>query len=612
MRSGLNDRKLAPKIGACSLADAIASTRPKAADSSNLWQSNPVLDGQRRGRKVLVASIGVAAVSYVACGGKSIGTSAEPGNGAGGSANAGAGGTNLATTVGNLAPPPDLCGALSSQGTPPVTVGQSTPLELTNPEYDRTVRDLLGDTSSPSKEFPADSTDIGFRRDVAGADPTRIAHYAKAANDLADAAVGRLDSILPCNSAIAGEDACAAQFIEAFGKRAFRRPLTSDEIASFRQTYVDARGSGTFVFAIRSLISAALMSPHFYQLEEKTSSSPPALLGPYALASRLSYFIYRSMPDAALFAAADAGKLSTPDEIAAQARRMLQDPKAHDGVTDFFKEWLRLDTLSTMDKSAAVLPNFTAVRDSMITETTMFTESIFFGSSRYADLLTSSSTWVNADIADIYGVPFMGTGFQPVTLDGAVRSGLLTQPSILSLTSGDEYSSPTLRGKFVREALLCQEIPLPPPDIHWAPFDPPSPGVTTRDRYAKAMANPACGACHRMMDPIGFSFEGFDAVGRYRTMDNGLPIDLSGSADLDGGAGITFQGVVELALKLSLRPQVPDCVGTQWVRFALLRTETDQEQCALQSAQQTLRDSGKMTDMVVAIATSTSFRYARW
>jgi len=550
-------------------------------------------------------------VSYVACGGSTIGESSKSGGGPGGNGNSGGsfgvGGNYL---VANLVPIPDPC---SSPNLNQISVGPSAPLELTNPEYDRTVRDLLGDTSSPSEEFPDDTTDIGFRRDPANSDPTRVAHYTKAAGDIADAAIGRLDAILPCSPQTSGEDACAAQFIATFGRRAFRRPLNADDVDSFHQAYVDARATGDFASGIRAVIFAALASPHFYQIEEKGSSSTPMLLGPHALASRLSYFIYRSMPDPELMAAADAGNLSTVDEVDVQTRRMLKNPRAHDGMTDFFREWLHLDSLMKMDKSPDLLENFASIRSSMVTETVTFAESIFFGSGLYSDLLTSSSTWADANIAAIYGEPFMGSGFQSLKLNAAQRGGLLTQPSILSITSGAEQPSPTLRGKFVREAILCQPVPAPPPGVQ-STIGPVTPGVTNRQRYEMAVENqPVCVACHSMLDPIGYGFEEFDAVGRYRSMDNGLPVNASGHlVNVVGSDDAVFYGAVDLERGLATSPPAQDCMVIQLVRFALARTETDDDLCSLTAAQSALRDSGKMTDVVIAIAKSPPFRYARW
>jgi hypothetical protein len=563
------------------------------------------------GRKLLIASIGVAAVSYVACGGKNIGQQSAGGSNLDGGTNTGTTVTTGNPVVANLVAPPDPCADFPSQGSPSPQIAQSQPLELTNDEYDHTVRDLLGDVSQPSRDFPADDTQTGFRRDVAGIDPGRVGHYAMAAAAVADGAVGRLASILPCDPGTTGEPACVTQFITDFGRRAFRRPLSTDEQSQLHQAYDAARTDGDFAAGIRAVIFAALISPHFYQIEEKGDSQVATLLGPYAMASRLSYFIYRSMPDDELFATAGASKLSTPDQIELQVRRMLQDPKAHDGVIEFFREWLQLDNLRSIEKSDAVYPNFDSVRDAMITETTKFGESIFFGTGSLDSLLTDSSTWANADLAAIYGAPLMGTGFQRLQLDNKVRAGILTQPSILSLTSGPDETSPTRRGALVRRALLCGTIPPHPNSV--PPVLPPvMPGVSTRDRYRSATQSAACASCHVAMDPIGFGFEQFDPVGRFRTTDNGQLIDPSGQLRTDDGTSRNFIGVVELAKLLSMSDQARACIATQWFRFAMARTETDEDGCGIALVTRIGQDGRSMQEIVIAIATSNAFRYARW
>jgi hypothetical protein len=479
----------------------------------------------------------------------------------------------------------------------------SMPLAMTNAEYDRTVRDLLGESGSVStvEGFGPDSRmESGFRYQPAPVTALRQAQLAKAANDLAENAVAHLAQILPCDPAVTGD--CLEQFITTFGRRAFRRPLTDIELKMYDQGFPR---DASFAMKAQMVIASMLSSPSFYEIVPEGSVPGVVQLTPYELASRLSYFIYRSMPDSALLDAAANGKLVTTADIEAQARRMLLSPKAHDAVTDFFAEWLSLDGLALTEKDPAVLPTFDAVRADMATETIKFTESVFFGDGRLESLLESSTTWINEPLAQLYGQPgVVGMPFQQVKLDPKTRAGILTQASFLSLTSNASMTSPTRRGKFVLEKLLCGAVPPHPPNV--PETLPDTPGQTTRERLAMAVAQPACMACHNLMDPIGFGFEGFDPVGRVRATDNGLPVDASGTVTGDD-PGAPFVGAVDLSSQLASNSAAVSCATTQWLRFALSRQDVGGDGCGI-----AFQTTSTLQELVVAIATSDSFRYARW
>ena len=490
-----------------------------------------------------------------------------------------------------------------------VNAGQSVPLILTNLEYARTVRDLLG--VSIADDFPPDeSGGFAFTRDIAPVSSIRLDSYAKAASNIAMAAKGRLAAISPCDPASAGEDVCANQFIGSFGPRAFRRPLTPAETNTLHTAYVQNRTNSDFANGVAGVITAALTSAPFYTLEDPKEAGTVTPLGPYPIASRLSYFIYRSMPDQALFDAAAAGKLTTSGDIEVQAGRMLANPKAHDGVVQFFSEWLSLDRLATATKDPMFFyPTFDAVRTDMATETTKFVESIFFGDGKWKSLLQSTQTWgLSAPLAALYD---LNGESGDLKLDSKVRAGILTQASFLSIASGSVESSPTLRGKFVREKLLCQPVPPPPANIEV--LLPLSPGQTNRARYVASIAvSPACAACHQLMDPIGYGFEEFDAIGRFRTSDNGGPVDATGNFVNANTIEGPFNGAVEMAGKLASSPATQDCATLQWFRFALSRAEAEEDACSIATAQQAIHGSDSMVDLVVAIAKTDAFRNARW
>jgi hypothetical protein len=242
----------------------------------------------------------------------------------------------------------------------------------------------------------------------------------------------------------------------------------------------------------------------------------------------------------------------------------------------------------------------------------MFAESIFFDDGSLPKLLTSTTTWLNEPLAALYGASGVtGLGFQRTAVDGATRAGLLTQASILSLTSDANESSPAWRGVFIDRKLLCLEIPPPPTGL--AELPPAMAGQTNRQRYEMAIgAGPQCVACHTYIEGVGFGLEHFDAIGRYRETDNQQPIDATGAVRVPDGQMTRFNGAVDLSAKLAASTAVRDCVAKQWFRFALSRDETEDDACSLRAIQDVFRRSANMQDLVVAIATSRPFRYARW
>jgi hypothetical protein len=498
------------------------------------------------------------------------------------------------------------------------SAGPSQALWLTKSEYDNTVRDLLGydgPTLSSQAMFPDDYlTDIGFRR--LPEDPLgqgRLAHFFLAAQFASEWARAHLDAVVGCNVLGTDEDTCANQFIAKFGARAFRHPLSTNEQNRLKASYNDGRSMGAFADGIVNMIVNALTLPQFLQVEVPGTLGTFGPLDPYAMASRLSYFIYRSMPDAALFDAAASGKLATQDDIAQQTRRMLADPKAHLAVLDFFTEWLSLDDLidGRVSKDPALYPDFDTLRPYMRQETRTFTENVFFGDSLLPTLLTSTATWLNEPLAALYGVGGVyGEYFQPAQVDPATRAGILTHASVLALTGNPNASSPTKRGMFVDRRILCMDVPPPPPNVDTT-INPNS-EQTTRQRYSVHLTNPTCSACHSIIDGVGFGFEEFDAVGRYRTSENGLPIDATGTLVRNGLPPHSFNGAVDLSTQFAAAVDVSDCVARRWFQFALSRDDTSEDGCSLMSIQNAFRLSRNMQDLVVAIATSTAFRNAQW
>jgi hypothetical protein len=488
-------------------------------------------------------------------------------------------------------------------------------MRLTNREYDDTVHDLLGDTTQPATQFASDrDPTFEFRRagDLAVQDATLLE---TAAESLAAAAIPNLNTMLSC--APTGGAACAQQFITQFGARAFRRPLSSAESSRLMALYTTGTTTLNLAFpdAISLLIEAMLQSPQFLYHWEISPNDAPIYdgsvlqLDAYHIASRLSYFIWGSMPDDALFASAASGELNTLAGVTAAARRLLADPKARDTVSSFFSDWLALDGLAARAKDTTLYPQYTpALQAAMLAETSTFVQSVVFdGDGRWSTLLGAPYTYIDQSLGTLYGAQVMGTGVQRTMLNASQRSGFLTQASFLALTGTTEGSDPPRRGAAILTKLMCR--PLPPPPANVPPPAPASAGGTTRQRFTAHDMNPCAQGCHTTMDPIGFAFENYDGIGGYRTTDNGLPVDASGSVSLDG-ASQSFNDAIGLVQILTKSNQVRQCFSTEWARYALDRPDTPDDQASLAAVALAFsQDTAGVQDLMTAVATMRSFRY---
>ncbi|HXI60143.1 MAG TPA: DUF1592 domain-containing protein [Polyangia bacterium] len=512
-------------------------------------------------------------------------------------------------------------GGPSNPGNPgnpgdPSAAGLMPLQRLTNREYNNTVRDLLGDTSQPASQFATDrDPTFVFRRpnDIAVQDATLLR---TAAESLAAAAVKNLQPLLSCNPAT-GTDACAQQFIASFGQRAFRRPLATTEVDRLTRLYNTGRTTLmlSFADAIGLVIEGVLQSSEFLfhweaaPTENVVREGAVVRLGPYQIASRLSYFIWGSMPDDALLSAAASGALETPAGVETQARRLLADAKAKETLSAFVSDLMELDMLPQKTKDATAYPQYTAaLQAAMVGETAAFTQNaVFGGDGKLATLLGAKYSYINKALGDVYGTPQTSTDLTRTDLNPAQRAGLLTEPSFLALTGATDGSHPVRRGHAIYTKLLCHELPPPPANVPLA--KPASSGGTTRQRFTEHDSNTCAAACHGLMDPIGFAFENYDGIGQYRTMDNGQPVDATGTLELDGTTH-NFNNAVELAGVLAGSAEVQQCFARQWLRYALYRQESDADAASLATAASHFTAAGgKFQDLMVAIATTRSFRY---
>ncbi len=492
-----------------------------------------------------------------------------------------------------------------------VQPGPSPLRRLNRFEYDNTVRDLLTTSLRPAQGFAPEEEALGFKNNAYALNVTllHVEQWMTAAESLAAAA--DLSKLVPCQPTAGAETACATQFIERFGKRAWRRPLEAEEVARLGSVFRSGLTRKDFATGIRMVIESLLQSPFFlYRVESGTPSAQggPLAVSAYEMASRLSYFLWGTMPDETLFQAADAGKLGTREEVEAQARRMLTDPKAHRMVAEFHKQWLMLDSLDRVTKDATLYPGFETLKEAMKTETETFLDYVFFEGNA-SQLFDAPYTFVNKPLADFYGITGpTGTAFEKVTVNPAQRAGFLTQATFLASHAKPNQSSPIHRGVFVRKQILCQQLPTPPDNVG-APPDP-SPDSTTRQRFAEHTKNPACSGCHSLIDPIGFTFENYDGVGGYRTQEGALPVDASGGVSQAEDANGSFVGAVEMSRRFAQSQYVKDCIATQWFRFANGRAEVEAEKCELQELQRQFAASGyNFRELLVQLALSDAFRY---
>ena len=370
--------------------------------------------------------------------------------------------------------------------------------------------------------------------------------------------------ILTCRPAHPGEDdACARAILEPLLRRAYRRPVTDADLEGPFALYRAARDAGGFEAGIEMAIAAVLVSPEFlFRIERDPEDVPagaPYRLGGLQLASRLSFFLWSSIPDDELLDAAERGELGAPEGLERQVRRMLADPRADNLVTNFAAQWLHLRNLDSIAPDMRRFPDFDDnLRQAFRRETELLVESVIREDRSALDLVRADYTFVNERLAKHYGIPHVyGSRFRRLTFDGteehAARGGLLRHGSILLVTSYATRTSPVIRGKWILDNVLGVPPPPPPPNV--PELEETAAGgaaLSMRERLAAHRANPACASCHRLMDPVGFAFEHYDAVGRWRDADGEAPIDASGTL-FDGSH---FDGVASLEEALLARPEL--------------------------------------------------------
>ncbi|MBC8067092.1 MAG: DUF1592 domain-containing protein [Deltaproteobacteria bacterium] len=496
-------------------------------------------------------------------------------------------------------------------------------VRLTHRQYDNTLRDLLGIDIGTSSVFLPDVALAGFDNDAARLEVgDRLARdYRRAAEDIAGRVVADpelLGELVPCDVAT-GDAGCADAFIAELGELAMRRELSEDEHASYRALWAAGAGlypeGSAFEQGVRLVLEAMLQSPNFlYRVELSNPQDGDAVvpLDGFEIATRMSYLLWNSTPDRELLDAAAAGELGDADGIAEHARRMLDDPRAHDPIEDFHAQWLQVRRYLDVAKDPALFPEWDAgLGDAMQQESRRFIERVVFElAGGYRDLMTTPSSVIDARLAAIYGVaaPEGGT-FAAVELDPDERSGLLTQVGFLASHAYSDQTSPIHRGVFVQRQLLCMPVLDPPPGID--PNLPPLGGEihTTRDAVEAHTGSAQCDGCHSLINPPGFALEGYDPIGRVRAEDNGYPIDAAVTLRIDD-VDVAIDGGVALARAIADSDDGARCYATQWFRYANMRKETPADLCTIDALTAALADDDlPVTELMIAMTQTQTFRF---
>ena len=452
---------------------------------------------------------------------------------------------------------------------------------LTEAQYRQSLNDIFGSDIKVTGRFDPDMRTDGLLAVGAGrvtVTPSGFEQYEAMARGVAAQALNEKhrDGLMPCKpaSAMAVDDRCAAQFLSKYGRLLFRRPLLDSEIKA--QVAVANKATqtlGNFYSGLEFGLAGLIAAPEFVFREEATEADPDhpnaQRLTAYAKAQRLSFLLWNAAPDDALLTAAAHGDLDSRKGLTREADRLIASPRLNEGVRAFFSDMLGFDAFDDLAKDSVIYPKFsiTVARDAKEQTLRTITDLLITQHGDYRDLFTTRKTFLSRPLGLIYRLPVESrTGFEVrVFPEGDPHTGLLTQVSFLALHSHPGRSSPTLRGKAVRELILCQTVPAPPANVNFSIVqDTNNPNFrTARDRLTAHRSNPTCAGCHKIMDPIGLGLETFDGAGQLRADENGAPIDASGEID-----GLPFKDAASLGNALHDDPATPACLVTDIYRYA--------------------------------------------
>jgi hypothetical protein len=466
---------------------------------------------------------------------------------------------------------------------------------LNRAEYRNTVRDLTGVDLKISFDLPPDDSGYGFDNigDVLTLSPILMERYFAAADRIARHPEVQ-EKLLVCDGT---QPPCARQILEPFARRAYRRPVTAAEVNRLLQFVEQAQRDGdTFENGILLAARAVLVSPHFlFKIE-------PDPTGEIELASRLSYFLWSGMPDEELVSLAEQGHLRAPGVLQTQVRRMLSDPKSAALVENFAGQWLEIRNLDRIRPDHKQFPAFDGeLRNAMKRETLLFFDSIMREDRGIFAFLDANYTFLNERLAQHYGISGVtGPEFRRVTLEGIQRGGILTQASVLTVSSYPTRTSPVLRGKFLLANILNAPLPPPPAGVPQLAETSSGTQASIRQQMEEHRSNPACSVCHSRMDPLGFALENYDAIGHWR--------DADASAVLPDGR--KFSGPAELRQILRSQPDAfRDALSSKMLTYALGRGLDPQDHPAIESIRQRLAaNDDRFSELILGIVNSEPFQ----
>lgn len=509
--------------------------------------------------------------------------------------------------------------AACGRSAPPATTGAEPVVRLlTEPQYRQIVADVFGPQIVVGGQFDPMVRTNGLL--VVGASkahvtPAGLEQFDRMARAIAAQVVSadNRDVLVPCKPARvdAADEACAKRFFEQTGRLLYRHKLSADELKVPVSVATEATGRlGDFYAGLQAGLAGMLVSPSFLFVVESTEPDPAApgkqRLDAYSKATRLSFFLWGTTPDDALLAAAEKGELHDRKGLEAQVDRMVGSPRLEAGMRMFFNDMLAFEDLSRLEKDSIIYPAFSAAVAADAREQTLRTivDLVVAQEGDYRDLFTTRKTFISGPLGRIYRVPVArpDAGFMPYEFPADdPRAGLLAQVSFAALYSHPGRSSPTLRGRAIRELLLCQKVPDPPGNVDFSLFnDPNSPHRTARERLTAHATQAACSGCHKLTDPVGLGMEQLDGAGQLRSDESGAPIDPAGTID-----GIAFKDLGSLGTAMRENPAVPSCVVNRLYAYGTARPPLKSEKPLLEFFEQEFADSGyRVPALLREIATS--------
>ena len=486
---------------------------------------------------------------------------------------------------------------------------------LTHTQLRNTVLDTFGFKVPVLDTLPGESRLDGFANasERLSLSPVLLAYYERGADAVGDEVVRRSGELLKCPVAALGQGTCLADFLKTVGARAWRRPLSDAELGKLDKLYRVAALAIGPEEGLKTVVKGLMLSASFlFRTELGTDSRPGTVtrMTDLELASALSYTLWDAPPDGPLMDLALAGKLHEPVTLKAQAQRMFAgSPRSRTALQSFMQQWLETESLTTEPKDSTLFPAFNPqVARDLEQETRLFIDAVVFdpgGDRTLRTLLTASYGYLNAGTASLYGRAAPGAALTRTDLDPAQRRGLLTQAGFLAAHADLASTSVVGRGRFIRESVLCAQVPPPPGDFK---FDEKviTDDMTAREKLTEHAKNPACSSCHALFDVIGFALENYDAAGQYRTKDKNKDIDPSGVLPLPSGGDIRFTNFVDMVEQIAKGPDAYSCFASQYLQY--LSGQVKLDDCQRAEIARTFAASGyRLDELALAIVTSPGF-----